>query len=348
MPIRMKGQSEPGPADAPAPRSGLRLKGEVVDRGYDPQITDTDDGVDPLPQTDGLSTGAAAVGGLAAVGGAAWLLSKLKNAPGLLGKVGKGAEYVNSARQQLMLSGLALPKSMLGNAGAAVSASMERGSMQPLKQMFSGQTLKDAVSAYKNNTGAVGASANAPRGVTIPFIPTPGRIMGAFDEAAQKALQRGGLTAKEAEREVLQAPLQGQLAEALDSPLARYVHPFRRTPFNQFIEGWKSAPFTKHAAQYPKTVGAYTAAGAAHGGLTADDDTPVSIPMVMAAAGKYGLTYGAAAMIARALAEGKISGSGIASGMLPVSEYGVEQSITSPLQPFEKPAALTALERLSR
>jgi len=70
--------------------------------------------------------------------------------------------------------------------------------------------------------------------------------------------------------------------------------------------------------------------------------------MVMAAAGKYGLTYGAAAMIARALAEGKISGSGIASGMLPVSEYGVEQSITSPLQPFEKPAALTALERLSR
>ena len=70
--------------------------------------------------------------------------------------------------------------------------------------------------------------------------------------------------------------------------------------------------------------------------------------MVMAMAGKYGLTYGGAAMIARALAGGKIGGSGIASGMLPVSEYGLEQSMTEPTKPFTKPAALTALERLSR
>jgi hypothetical protein len=348
MPIGRKGQGGPAPdVTGPAPRAtGIRRKGQAAMEPLDPQVTDLDEGV----QEDDSSladTGKALVGGTVAAGGAAWLLSKLKNAPGVLGKIGKGAEYANAARQQLMLSGLALPKSVMGNAGAAVTASLERGSMAPIKEMFSLQTVKDAAAAYKRNAGALGAGTNSPRGVTIPGIPTPGRMMGAADEAAQMALKRGGLSDADAAREVLQAPLPPQLAEALDSPVAQFVHPFRRTPFNQFLEGLRTMK-PENMRKNKAATAAYLGTGAVHGAATADDDSPVSIPVAMAGSGRYAYPYGAAAIIARALAEGKVSGSGIASGMLPVSEYGVEQSLTDPLQPFKKPAALTALERLSR
>lgn len=302
--------------------------------------TDEDEIPQTAPATDdeafmgGSTVAKVAVGG-GVLAGLAALASKLP------GRVGKAAGVVNAARQQLMLSGMALPKSALGNLGAAVEASVEGKSLKPLSELLSGQTVREAVAAYKANAGLPGAAANAPRQATLPG-PMPGRIMGALDEATQSALRRSGKTAAEAERATLQAPLQGNLAEALDSPAARYVHPFRRTPFNQFIEGWMKV---RNWRDNPAAMAAYTGTGAVHGAATAEDDMPMSIPLAVASSARYGLPYGVAALIARSAMGGK-GGGGIASNILPVGEYGVEQSLSDPLKPFKKPAAFTALERM--
>lgn len=294
--------------------------------------------------SDGVNKTAVGVG-VAGVAGLAALA--LKN-PGMAIKMAKG---LNTLRQQLMLSGMALPKSMLGNAGAAIETSLERGSMAPLRELFSGQTVSDAVAAWKR--GAVGGAAQAgqaPMGgnAVTRFASkfAPGRVMGALDEASQGALQRAGLTADEAQSAAMQAPLPPGLADALDSPLARYVHPFRRQPFNQFLEGWQKFK-PANMAQHPKTMLAYTGAGMAHGAATADDDLPLSLPLAAAGSARYGLPYVAAAIVGRKLAGGQ-GGGGIASSALPVSEYGFESSFTDPTRPFRKPAAVTALERLTK
>lgn len=284
-----------------------------------------------------VGVGAAAVGGVAALA--------LHN-PSMAGKIARG---LNTLRQQLMLSGYALPKSLLGNAGAAVENSLERGSMTPLKEMFSAQTLKDAAAAFK--AGAPGAAAQTGQAPTGGNVVTkalshlsPGRAMGAFDEASQAALRRAGLTGEEAQSATMQAPLQQDLADALDSPLARYVHPFRRTPFNQFIEGWKKLK-PENLKANPGTTAAYVGTGAVHGAATADDDSPVSIPLAVAGSARYGLPYAISALMGRYMAGGA-GGGNIASSALPVSEYGLESSVTDPTRPFRKPAALTALDKL--
>lgn len=323
------------------PLSKLTTSGELPALAGDASLKPLGGGT---PATNGGGVNKTAVGvGAAAVGGVAALA--LHN-PSMAGKIARG---LNTLRQQLMLSGFALPKSLLGNAGAAVEQSLERGSMRPLSEMFSGQTVKDAMTAFK--AGAPGGAAQtgqAPTGgnmVTkaLSYI-SPGRAMGAFDEAAQKALQRAGLSADEAQTAAMQAPLQQDLAEALDSPIARYVHPFRRQPFNQFIEGWKKLK-PENLKAHPLVTAGYTAAGATHGAATADDPSPMSVPLAVAGSARYGLPYAAAALLGRVAAQGQ-GGGNIASSALPVSEYGFESSMTDPTRPFRKPAALTALDKL--
>jgi hypothetical protein len=58
----------------------------------------------------------------------------------------------------------------------------------------------------------------------------------------------------------------------------------------------------------------------------------------MAAAGRYGMPYGLAALISRVHLAGGKGDAGIPSGMLPVSEYGITSSIEDPLRPFYDPA----------
>jgi hypothetical protein len=325
-------QAQPQPQPRSSGRGYADLYGSRPEAA-EPAI-EPDEVLDAEPGDSGIGAKEIVAGG-GVMAGLAYLASKL---PGNAGRVAKG---LSSLRQQLMLTGYALPKSLLGNAGAVVETSMERGSLDPIKKFLSRETLSDAARAFKENAGVHGVKegSNVGQGQNIvtraaSYI-APGRAMGAMDEATQGALRRAGLSAEDAQRATLQAPLQGDLAEALDSPLARYIHPFRRTPFNQFTEGlkkWKP----EHLRANPKTVAAYTAAGAAHGALTAEDQTPVSLPLAMAAASRYGMTYGAAALIGRVLAEGKGSG-GIPSGVLPVSEYGWESSITDPTRPFVQP-----------
>ena len=89
----------------------------------------------------------------------------------------------------------------------------------------------------------------------------------------------------------------------------------------------------------------YMGTGGVHGAATSDDELPLSVPLAAAASARYGLPYTLAALLGRKLGGGS-GGGGITSGALPVSEYGIEQSIGDPSRPFRKPAAFTALERI--
>lgn len=248
------------------------------------------------------------------------------------GFIGKAASKLGALRQQLMLSGLAVPKSILGNIGGATVASAERGTMEPLRQLFSRQMLRDIKGAWRD----IPATVDPAYGTTLAG-PTPGRAMGAIDTATRKAMQRAGLTEEEAAREILQAPLTGRLASTLDSPAARYFVPFRRTPFNQFLEGFDTLKGT-----HPRVLAGATGAGAIHGAATADEKYPVSLGLGTAAAARYGLPYALGALVGRKLAGARTS-AGIAGSVLPVSEYGITSSVEAPLQPFAEPALLRLL-----
>lgn len=274
-----------------------------------------------------LGAGALAVGGYYAY----------KNPASVLGKVGS---YANAARQQLMLSGLAVPKSLLGNTGAVVARSLEEKSLTPLREFFSMKTLQDAKDAYKAGS-SVGPMMGQVAGANIPG-PMPGKIMGAFDTATQGALQRSGMTPTESAAALFQTPIGGRLGEALNSPVAKYVFPFRRTPFNQFFEGLETI---KPGYAHKGITAGYAGAGALHGAATSDEQYPMTLPLAAAASAKYGVPYAGAALIGRMLAGGKGSG-GVTGSILPVSEYGTEQSLTDPLAPFAKPSGLRVLEKL--
>lgn len=271
--------------------------------------------------------------GKAALGGGALL------AGGLLARNPKGVlSGLNSLRQQLMLSGYALPKSILGGGGAVLEKSIEGRTLEPLKQLFKTQTLKDVGAAWKSG-GMVGPTPGA-----ASRIPSPGKAMGSIDEAMKNVLTRAGSTPEEARSALLQAPLEGRLGEVLESGVAKVVHPFRRTPFNAWLEGWDKI---KNAQQNKAALGIYGGAGAIHGAATAEEDYPVSIPLAIAASARYGLPYGLAAAAARGLAGGQ-GGGGIAGNILPVSEYGVTQAVTPGglVKPFLRPAIVTPLEDL--
>ena len=311
----------PDAADAP-PASGSRQitlsSGRIVtvpDRAPAAEEPTEDDGV-------GLGAGLAGAAGLVGAG-------LLARKPGMIGKGLRGA---NALRQQLMLSGFAAPKSVLGNVGATAIESMERGSAAPLKQLFSRQTARDFVKNYKNPV--------LEEGMTRVPGPTPGRFMGAMDTATRNAMQRAGMTASEAEKAVLQAPLDGRLGKSLDSDTARYLLPFRRTPFNQFLEGLET-----YKGAHPVSLAVSHGAGAAHGYATADERYPASIGFGTAGAAKYGLPYTVGAIAGRALGGGS-DASSVASSALPVSEYGISSGVTDPLSTFRDPAALRALRKL--
>jgi len=290
----------------------------------------------PQPQGESSSSLPGVLAGGAALIGGGYLAKKFG--------LGKIADYANSLRQQLMLSGLAVPKSALGNVGATAIESAERGTMAPLRELFSMDTVRDIKNLYKQG-GQVQAGVDA--ATNLPG-PTPGRIMGTIDQATRNAMQRAGLTAKEAEKAVFQTPLgenYGKFGGAMDSPAARYLIPFRRTPFNQLYEGLQTIK-PANAAAHPYVLGGTMAAGALHGAATAEDRFPVSVGLGAAATAKYGLPYSLAALAGRTIAGGR-GGGGVAATAIPISEYGIESGINDPLAPFTDPAALKALRRMS-
>ena len=320
MPLRRLQPQQDQPESQPAPPHG-RFRRIAPSTGTTVAST--------MPSAeDDLDLGKMLLGG----GGAA-LVAMLLRKPGGLQKAFSTA---NTIRQQLMLSGFAPLKSLLGNVGGTAIQAAETKSMEPLRQLFSRQTGRDIAEAYKN------PSFHPSYGTDLPkWLPTPGRAMGALDMATQKALVRAGSTPEEAARTMFQAPVTGRLGDVLESEAGRYLVPFRRTPVNQFLEGFDILKTRQHPAILAGTAGA----GAVHGAATADERYPFSIGLGTAAAAKYGVPYALGALAGRTLASGR-QGAGIAGTILPVSEYGIQQAIADPLQPLREPAALRALRRL--
>lgn len=277
----------------------------------------------------GMGWGTALVGGGLLAAGAA-----LHNPSGALGLLKRVGSIANEARYTSMLSGLAPLKSMLGNIGAPLIEAAESGNTDAMEAFASKQTMKDWWAAMKDPTIATGQGIQpAGSGPNSSLLSLPGRIMGAGDWATRQALQRGGLSANEAARSTLQLPLNqsyGKMAQALDSPAAELLIPFRRTPFNQFYEGLRTLqPQWPHKAV---TAGA-VAAGAASGALTKDESYPTFPALVTSLMGRYGLPAALGAAMARFML-GK-QGGGIAGSILPVSEYGFEETMKNPLRPLE-------------
>lgn len=332
-----RAMSLPGNTPAPARRSG----GGMLDRAF--SIDETPDAPTPDAQDEGgLSSflkPAGMIGAAALVGGAAFAAKKN---PGALLKLVKS---VNTLRLQGMLSGLAIPKTILGNIGGAMIESAERRSMNPLKELLSSQTLEDVISEYKSGaTGHIQAAGTA----TGKAVHGPGRVIGAIDQATQKAMARAGMTADEVERMTFQTPLNknfGRMGETLDSPAAHYLVPFRRTPFNVFREGFETMkPSNLKDPVRKGLLAAATGVGAIHGAATADDPHPMSLGVGAASVNRYAVPYLLAAAAARSAVGGRDPES-VAGEILPVSEYGLASGVTHPTQSLMNPAGLRLLTK---
>lgn len=245
-------------------------------------------------------------------------------------------------RKTSMLSGLAPLKSLLGNVGGAAMGSIERGSMAPIREMLSGETLKDAVNTFKNgpNQAIAGPASN------LSKWNLPGRVMGAFDQAGQNALQRAGYSSGDAAREMLQSPLPKSISDKFpQGGVADFLLPFRKTSFNAMNEGWGTL--------HPQTVGQGAALATSLGtgaAVGAEAEDPKTIGITTAAMGRYGLPHAAAAGVARMLAGGSKTKS--TDVMNAVTDFGsagrgVMDLADDPLKVIAaKPAAVSAFDYL--
>jgi hypothetical protein len=261
--------------------------------------------------------------------------------PAVLGRVARG---VQDLRILSMLSGLAPAKSVLGNVGATVYSGIERGSLAPLRELFSPKTARDAVQAFRQGA----QSATVPSsGTVIAKANIPGRVMGALDQATRGALMRAGLSSDEAAREVLQAPLgKNRFTQALASPVGQYLVPFQRTPFNTLIEGLETLrPENLQTIGQKAALGTSIASGAATGAAAED---PRTIALGTAFSGRRGLPFAASAAATRYLqGASKRDASEVLQGISPVSDYSLSQGllapVTDPLHAIApKPAAIPA------
>lgn len=269
--------------------------------------------VEPRVQEDGPGWGTAALGaGALGVTGLA-----LKN-PKMLGKA---ADFALAARYVPMLSGFALPKSVAGNVGAIGMSSLERRSLEPIKQFLTKQTARDFVRELKNPTARGSGAVQQQAGRYNPF----GRVMGAADEATQGALQRAGMTPAQSAEQTLQTPLPSQWAKPLGTRLGQTMVPFQRTPFNQFIQTFKAS------SEHPGIAGAAAATGAAVGAGTEDWRTPgLAAPFT----GRYSGPFALGAVAGRAYSGGK-DAARTAFGLSPTSDESMAGPIMDPLRSYK-------------
>jgi hypothetical protein len=300
------------------------------------------------PGSDPLFSPAGETGGTSDTSGPGWGTAALAAAGAGAGayalkKLGLGgtANAINDIRRAAMLSGWAPLKSLLGNVGGAAYSSIERGSLTPIKELLSGQTLADASAAFR-----AGAQYGDQTPSLISKLNLPGRVMGAFDKATQNALIRAGLTPQEAARDVLQAPLPYGISDKLAGPVAQYAVPFRRTSINQFLEGFNTMnPENLQTLGQKAALGTALGTGALEGEL--DASTP-EIALSTAASGKYGLPHALAAGLVKTLNTGKVrEGGSVLKTLNPVdlgdSMYGPAADPTSIIP---TPRAYTWLKQL--
>ncbi len=305
----LKGKYGPAPITTTGARSPV------------PTTTDEDEGQGVLPAL--IGAGVVGAGALALRNPAA-----ARAAGSRLGRLLTGARYTS------MLSGLAVPKSILGNVGAATAGAIEQRSFAPLRQFFSPTTVREFGRELVSPTTQPAAYGQA-TGRWNPF----GRIMGAGDTATQAALRRAGITAERAEELALQSPkyVVGPAKEALESPVGKLLVPFRRTGFNQFYGGLQAMK------EHPRVAAGYGLAGAALG--SNEDIDPRTIGLLSPLASVYTLPFVLGATAARYRVKPGEAGR-VVGGASPISEYGIQTLATEPFKPFYRPAAMSALRYL--
>lgn len=291
-------------------------------------ILDEQSGTAPA---EGGGWGGAVGAGLAAGGAAALALAAKKYG------LGKVFDTANNIRRQGMLTGLAVPKSLLGNLGAGVTTAIEEGSLAPLKEMLRLPTnVRTAVDAFK-------------KGATYQGQPTsawaiPGRILGATDEAATAALGRAGIAPEEAAKTMLQSEIDlgPQVRGALDTKLGQYLVPFRRTPINQAVGALDTMSDWSDRGKV-----AANAAALGTGFLTGEESEGVGPTIAGTAAfGRRGLPFAAASMLGKlSKGDSKREAAKVMQGASPVSDYSITEGIAGPFagNPVPTPAILKLL-----
>lgn len=245
-----------------------------------------------------------------------------------------GAQHFNNARKAALLTGYAPLKSGLGNVGAGVVSSLERGSIAPIREILRPKWLGDVGRNFlQGNQGAYGT--HAAQGIER-YYNLPGRLMGAMDEATGAALQRAGLSADEAARELLQGPAANQVVEAIKKggPLADYLMPFPKIPTNSVLEGFMT--LKPENLRQALTLALMSGGGFAAGANSEGYLTP---GLVAAGSGRYGLPSALGAAAGRFATSGNIPE--VVSSLSPFPEgWAIKQG-------FDPSAAFTrALKRL--
>lgn len=213
-------------------------------RGFDPSAAPTRESLEALFEGRTLRTAAHRTG---AEQGAADVLARMKSEKGavslgLLKDVGRG---LNQLRVGSMLSGLAIPKNILGGASAIGSAAVEgtgRSFGAPFREALRVPTnLKTAVRAFRQ--GANPSAISGAERLSGLNLNLPGRIIGAIDTTTAEALTRAGVPLEDVQRLLLTSPRGSEVAKGLHltGPVGRALFPFQRTPFNVFGEGFNPA-----------------------------------------------------------------------------------------------------------
>ncbi len=293
---------------------------------------------DQLEEPDDSGPGWGTVGVIGAGAAAAAALALTHN-PEVAARIGN---ELKDARAVSMLSGLAGLKSLLGNTGSMVYSSLEHGTTAPIREFFSPETATAFKDAWKAGATYEGGAPTIAQKANV-F----GRFMGSMDTAARGALERAGThTADEAAIEMLQRPLPHTIDEALDSPVGRYLVPFRRTPFNQFSEGVRNLGDWSTTGK--KIANAASVGQGMATGYTTDD--PTATALSISAGGKRGMGVAAGDIVGRLLKgeSANKAGQGM-QGMSPVADTSLSKSVTQPFtDPLSmvKPAALSAIDKL--
>ena len=248
-----------------------------------------------------------------------------------------GLSRANELRVGSMLSGMAIPKNILGGAGASLATSLEQGSATPLKEMLRLPTnLRIARTAFREgaNPSAISGPARMRKSWNLP-----GRVIGAIDESKIQELTRAGVPAEDIQRVMLSNP--AGTPTQLKGPVGRALVPFQRTPFNQLWEGISPAnwatkrPTTPTFTGQPRSGGdagwkfsprrtalslGYMGGGAAAG--HAIDESKMSGPQKLLATGALG-AFATSRAVPTLIAAG-LGGLGkpAVSGLSPLPEWG--------------------------
>ena len=300
-----------------------------------------DAGADDTQQGGGMGKLAALLGagGLAAAGLAFKKPELMKRG------LRKGFDVFQGARHWGALSGLATPKSVIGNVGAPFIAAAERKSMAPIKEFFKPETAKTWVREMVNPEVGREVAEKGVESATRMWNPF-GRMMSAGDVATRGALKRAGLTESEAARQVLQTPIQelgitGRAAKVLESRPGQAAVMYRRTPFNTVMHGAENIIDRPGASSIAASIGALQ--GSAEDGV----GDPLAIALTSPAAGVYGLPYLLGAAGGKVMTgQAKRAIESLTRGMSPIPEFGMD--VFNPGRPIAHPAAGSAYEKLKK